>query len=319
MPLCQSLLPPTGTAQPPTPAAAKIPAAEAAAVAAAARNPPPSSSSAGDEERRDEVAADVETERVRGSMREEARSAVLRALAALLVGCGDETRQQIAASAAATETGAETAAAVKVAPPTAGEETQQPATLGLAAGQAEETARLTENATAAAAGGASEGEEPEVARARPASEDDGGCGGSLPLTLTTATPVTVQPEPRGLVPICLRLLHGCGGAAEPNPAASCGTFSRKQGSTASAAVVPGDGETAPNGSNHRVAPGTGRVGSAPSLPGGAVPAGRKVELLKVIGNACFRCRRSQDLVREEGGLPLVLNHCTVDEANPLLR
>ncbi|CAN0360376.1 unnamed protein product, partial [Ectocarpus sp. 12 AP-2014] len=45
----------------------------------------------------------------------------------------------------------------------------------------------------------------------------------------------------------------------------------------------------------------------------------KVELLKVIGNACFRCRRSQDLVREEGGLPLVLNHCAVDETNPLLR
>ncbi|CAN0500347.1 unnamed protein product, partial [Ectocarpus sp. 8 AP-2014] len=68
------------------------------------------------------------------------------------------------------------------------------------------------------------------------------------------------------------------------------------------------GDTAPNGSRHRGA-----------LPGGAVPAGRKVELLKVIGNACFRCRRSQDLVRQEGGLPLVLNHCAVDEANPLLR
>ncbi|CAN0523869.1 unnamed protein product, partial [Scytosiphon promiscuus] len=50
-----------------------------------------------------------------------------------------------------------------------------------------------------------------------------------------------------------------------------------------------------------------------------VPAGRKVELLKVIGNACFRCRPSQDLVRDVGALPLVLNHCAVDGANPLLR
>lgn len=53
--------------------------------------------------------------------------------------------------------------------------------------------------------------------------------------------------------------------------------------------------------------------------GGGVPSGRKAELLKVVGNACFRCQPAQDLVREEVGLPLVLNHCGVDEANPLLR
>lgn len=49
------------------------------------------------------------------------------------------------------------------------------------------------------------------------------------------------------------------------------------------------------------------------------PSGRKAELLKVIGNACFRCPKAQDSVREADGLPLVLNHCTIDGDNPLLR
>ncbi|CAM9177532.1 unnamed protein product [Scytosiphon promiscuus] len=96
---------------------------------------------------------------------------------------------------------------------------------------------------------------------------------------------------RRLVPLCLRLLRGCGAAAGPK------------------AEFRG-----------RMVSEGARVGTA-CLPraAGGVPAGRKVELLKVIGNACFRCKSSQDLVREEGGLPLVLSHCGVDEANPLLR
>lgn len=151
---------------------------------------------------------DEEMEETRRCMREEARSAVLRTLAALFTGCDNNTRH---------------ASAAQIVEPVAEEETR-------------------------------------------------------------------------LVPLCLKLLWGCGGAAEP----------RGKGRGASYAI--GSAKETPEETKAKE-----QTGST------AVPAGRKVELLKVIGNACFRCKKAQDLVREVGGLPLVLNHCAVDAANPLLR
>lgn len=181
-------------------------------------------------------------------MREEARSAVLRTLAALLAGCGDKTRR------AAT---------------------------------------------------------PRTPQGVPAA-----CNSVPPPPPPPTLPTAAHPETR-LVPLCLRLLHGCGGAAEPTPTVKRSSSPAAPGRRVPAAAVAAAAAAVKPG----VAPGrAGEAGAAE--PVGAVrgvPAGRKAELLKVIGNACFRCRAAQDLVRWEGGLPLVLNHCGVDEANPLLR
>ncbi|KAF4027574.1 Spinocerebellar ataxia type 10 protein domain [Phytophthora infestans] len=42
-------------------------------------------------------------------------------------------------------------------------------------------------------------------------------------------------------------------------------------------------------------------------------------LIRVIGNLSFRHTDHQDLVRNEGYLPLFLNHCNIDETNPMIR
>ncbi|KAG6578112.1 uncharacterized protein IUM83_10480 [Phytophthora cinnamomi] len=49
------------------------------------------------------------------------------------------------------------------------------------------------------------------------------------------------------------------------------------------------------------------------------PFGYRSGLIRVIGNLCFRHTDHQDLVREQGYLPLFLNHCNIDETNPLIR
>ncbi|KAL4138407.1 hypothetical protein PRIC2_001913 [Phytophthora ramorum] len=49
------------------------------------------------------------------------------------------------------------------------------------------------------------------------------------------------------------------------------------------------------------------------------PFGYRSGLIRVIGNISFRHTDHQDLVREEGYLHLFLNHCNIDEANPLIR
>ncbi len=236
MPLDQSLLP-----------RASAPSASAAAAEPVAKppeqplpsSPSPSSSVAGEEgERREQddtggERVDTETERVRRSMREEARSAVLRTLATLLAGCGDETRHTASSAAASAMVG--------------------------------------------------------------------------------------HLETR-LVPLCLRLLHGCGGAADPKTAGvEPPGGGGPEGAAAAAAAEMAAAAAASGGEPLGEARRSASARTPPKLSRGAVPAGRKVELLKVIGNACFRCRASQDSVREEGGLPLVLNHCAVDGANPLLR
>lgn len=55
---------------------------------------------------------------------------------------------------------------------------------------------------------------------------------------------------------------------------------------------------------------------SPSLP---TPEGRKTRLIQVLGNLCHGHGRAQEMVREQQGLPLVLNHCNVDSENPFLR
>ncbi|KAF1772200.1 Ataxin-10 domain [Phytophthora cactorum] len=49
------------------------------------------------------------------------------------------------------------------------------------------------------------------------------------------------------------------------------------------------------------------------------PFGYRSGLIRVIGNLSFRDTDHQDLVREEGYLPLFLNHCNIDETNPMIR
>lgn len=244
MPLNQSLLQRTNTPLAAAAASASATAANAPGQTAPPSSPPPASSAESrEEDKAGRGVVDAETERVRRSMREEARSAVLKTLAALLAGSGDEVRH------AAT----------------------QPRT-------------------------------PRGVR--------GACD-SIPPPLPPPTlPTAAQPETR-LVPLCLRLLRGCGGAAEPKPKPA--TPGRRRAPVTAAAAVARPGLPPPGRE--------GEATRAAEMVGGlrGVPAGRKAELLQVIGNACFRCQAAQDLAREEGGLPLVLNHCGVDEANPLLR
>lgn len=47
--------------------------------------------------------------------------------------------------------------------------------------------------------------------------------------------------------------------------------------------------------------------------------GLKTHLVRIIANMSFECPEVQDLVRERGGLHLVLNHFLIDENNPFLR
>lgn len=49
------------------------------------------------------------------------------------------------------------------------------------------------------------------------------------------------------------------------------------------------------------------------------PFGYRSGMIRVLGNMCHRHSEHQDLVRDEGYLPLFLNHCNIDDANPLIR
>lgn len=49
------------------------------------------------------------------------------------------------------------------------------------------------------------------------------------------------------------------------------------------------------------------------------PFGYRSGMIRVLGNMCYRHSEHQDLVRDEGYLPLFLNHCNIDDANPLIR
>lgn len=212
---------------------------------------------------------DGDTERARRCLREEARSAALRALATLLAEGDGDTRCAAAAAG------------------------------GGGAGTGGSEAAPREQPMADVTG--SEGAFVSTGRARTSGVASvEACGETVNAAAVEVTPpLPPLPPTQGdeletrLVPLCLLLLRACGGAAEPK---------MDDGSREAE-------EEAGSGSGH-LARGVGRLG---------VPVGRKAELLKVIGNACFRCRASQDLVREVGGLTLVLNHCAVDGGNPLLR
>ncbi|CAN0329494.1 unnamed protein product [Pylaiella littoralis] len=284
MPLNQRLLP-------------QIYTATAAAVAAAVA-----------EDGVDGEVVDWQTERVRWRMREEARSSVLRTLAALLAGCGDETRRTAATWTTTPVSTPDIPTAAAAAPGEAGAE--------VAAAAAASSGVSNGNCTGAEC----------AVQAVPHNSEDaiGACDAAPPRPpkIMTTVPVGAPPETR-LVPLCLRLLRGCGGAAEPKsavkPSSSAGASGRG-GSTTATAVVATAAAAAARETDNLAGEGVrGAVTADAAGVPGDVPAGRKVELLKVIGNACFRCRDAQDSVREEGGLPLVLNHCAMDEANPFLR
>ncbi|CAI5740853.1 unnamed protein product [Peronospora destructor] len=61
------------------------------------------------------------------------------------------------------------------------------------------------------------------------------------------------------------------------------------------------------------------TGSALQPQTNGEPLGYRSRLIRVIGNLCFRHTYYQDLIRNEGYLPLFLNHCNIDETNPLVR
>ncbi|XP_077987241.1 ataxin-10-like [Glandiceps talaboti] len=46
--------------------------------------------------------------------------------------------------------------------------------------------------------------------------------------------------------------------------------------------------------------------------------GFKRDLIRLIGNMTYRNQKNQDLVRESEGIPLLLDHCNVDEYNPFM-
>lgn len=52
---------------------------------------------------------------------------------------------------------------------------------------------------------------------------------------------------------------------------------------------------------------------------GGEPFGYRSGIIRAIGNLSFRYSAHQDVVRELGYLPLFLNHCNIDDANPLIR
>lgn len=220
------------------------------------------------EDRREEGGSDGETERSRRLMREEARSGVLRALAVLLAGCDDGTRcrASVCASGGVVDRGEQVSPAVEEAAATSNTRFSEPSP----------STHVVESGRCV--GGATD----HVATP--------GCVSTLSQTQSRGG------HEGGLLRLCLRLLSGCGGAAET---------AMKKG--------VGGKVAAPAGRLDRT-----RAAADSALPF-SVPAGRKAELLQVVGNACFRCRVSQDIVRGVGGLPLILNHCSVDDANPLLR
>lgn len=240
---------------------------------------------------------DGDTEHARRCMREEARSAVLRALATLLAGCDDETRCAAAVAAAVGGGGAGKGGseAAPRNPPMAPTSTAAPET---AAPEACATLAEADATTTTSKG-------PFSTECVPANGVTGveDYGETRRTAVTVSSPAPAPSLPQGdepearLVPLCLQLLRACGGAAEPKADGD----SKGEAEEASGGTRGGSGH---------LAQGVGRLG---------VPVGRKVELLKVIGNACFRCRASQDSVREVGGLTLVLNHCAVDGGNPFLR
>lgn len=294
MPLDQSLRPRTGTGT-------QGPAAEATAAEAETPSDTPLPEGEGDRgegesshrhrQGHGEVVVDGETEQARRGMREEARSAVLRALSALLAGCADDTRLSAAAGRAGARAGAGRAGVVV--------EPEAAVTVEAAA----EIAREVEISSSGRDEVATEAARASAANGGGNTDDARAC------ELAPPQPPTARPQAR-LVPLCLRLLSGCGGAAEPKAGdgASRGSPAAPVVPVAASAAAAATPQAAQEGDpvNYGVGP-------------AGVPAGRKVELLKVIGNACFRCRPSQDLVRDVGALPLVLNHCAVDGANPLLR
>ena len=61
------------------------------------------------------------------------------------------------------------------------------------------------------------------------------------------------------------------------------------------------------------------AGSTPQARTKGEPLGYRSSLIRLIGNLCFRHTEHQDLVRENGNLPLFLSHCNTDEANPMIR
>ena len=42
----------------------------------------------------------------------------------------------------------------------------------------------------------------------------------------------------------------------------------------------------------------------------------KCDLIQIISNICFECEKGQNEIRDEDGIPLVLQNCTVDDLNP---
>ncbi|ETP34789.1 hypothetical protein F442_16931 [Phytophthora nicotianae P10297] len=64
---------------------------------------------------------------------------------------------------------------------------------------------------------------------------------------------------------------------------------------------------------------TRAAGSTMQTQATGEPFGYRSGLIRVIGNLSFRHTDHQDLVREEGYLPLFLNHCNIDETNPMIR
>lgn len=198
---------------------------------------------------------DDEIERTRRRMREEARSAVLRALAMLLAGCDGGLREF---------TG--TKARIPGVVPAAGDAGEAPGG---------DTSPLS-----------------PTREARPDEETQV----NVPPDAVPSNSAQAEAWKEALIPLCLRLLSECGGRSQVTSkekvAASMGV---------PRAVRDGDASS-----------------KAATEPRG-IPPGRKAELLQVIGNGCFRCCPAQDAVRGAGGLPLVLNHCGVDDANPLLR
>ena len=53
--------------------------------------------------------------------------------------------------------------------------------------------------------------------------------------------------------------------------------------------------------------------------GSGIPQGLMGDIVRIVGNASADCKRNQDLVREEGGLLLILDSCRIDTHNPFIR